>query len=346
MNTSDILWFDQLGIHDRPLAGGKGASLGEMTRAGLPIPAGCVVTTAAFTAFIDALEQEFPVRSSIARLRADDLDTIRLVTAQIRTAIQQRPMPAELEQHITAACARLGAVPLAVRSSATSEDSQEASFAGLQDTYLWLKGVEQVLARVRDCWASLYSAESVSYRLRLNVSEATLAMAVVVQTMVNSRSAGVMFTRSPTTGDRSVITIESSWGLGSALVSGEVTPDRFVVNKVTQEIRTRVVACKHMAHIPDEQGGVVEQPLDDEHANRSSVSDAEILQLGKLGRAIEQHYGTAQDIEWAIDQSGAIKLLQSRPETVWSGKNAAPAAKPAAKPFDHIFSLLGGQGKA
>ena len=151
--------------------------------------------------------------------------------------VEKSPPPESLTQVISEAYRDLGDnIPVAVRSSATSEDSEEASFAGLQDTYLWQKGEAQLLDAVRRCWASLYNPESVAYRLRLDIPEDDLAMAVVVQTMVNSRCSGVMFTRSPTTGDKSVITIEGSWGLGSSIVSGEVTPDKFVVNKITSEI--------------------------------------------------------------------------------------------------------------
>jgi pyruvate, water dikinase len=234
-------------------------------------------------------------------------------------------------------------VPVAVRSSATSEDSAEASFAGLQDTYLWVKGIDSLVDRVRACWASLYSPESVSYRLRLGLPEDQLAMAVVIQRMVHSRCSGVMFTRSPTTGDRSVITIEGSWGLGSAIVSGEVTPDRFVVNKVTGEIRTRNIADKAIEHVPDVQGGVLELDVDAERRRACCLSDAQIHALARIGRQVEKHYGAPQDIEWALDQDDSIRLLQSRPETVWAARDKAPVARPAASAFDHIFATLGGK---
>jgi len=181
--------------------------------------------------------------------------------------------------------------------------------------------------------------------LRLHVPEAQLAMAVVVQRMVNSRCSGVMFTRSPTTGDRSVVTIEGSWGLGSAVVSGEVTPDRFVVNKVTREIRTRVVANKAIEHVPAEGGGVLELEVSAERRAQCCLSDVQIHELVALGKKVEQHYGSPQDIEWAQDQDGNLLLLQSRPETVWAGKERVIVAKPAARAFDHIFNVMGGLKK-
>lgn len=345
--TPALIWFSDLGIHDRPLAGGKGASLGEMTRAGLPIPEGFVVSTQAFTDWLEALDARHGIRQRISALRHDALDEVNACTADIRATIEQEPLSAALRAELSACYMRLGdGVPVAVRSSATSEDSEEASFAGLQDTYLWVKGIDSLIEKVRTCWASLYSPESVSYRLRLKLPEDQLAMGVVVQRMVNSRCSGVMFTRSPTTGDRSVITIEGSWGLGSSIVSGEVTPDRFVVNKVTGEIRSRNVADKAIEHVPDADGGVRELEVDAARRKACCLSDAQIHALAQIGRQVEKHYGAPQDIEWALDQDDSIRLLQSRPETVWATRDKAPVAKPAASAFDHIFSTLGGQKKS
>jgi pyruvate,water dikinase len=242
-----------------------------------------------------------------------------------------------------------------VRSSATSEDSAEASFAGLQDTYLWVRGAESVVHHVRRCWASLYSVESVSYRLRRAIPETDLAMAVVVQQMVGARSSGVMFTRSPLTGDRSVIAIDASWGLGSAVVSGDVTPDSFVVSKVTGEISRRTVSTKHRWHQPDPGGsGVVESDVPANLRDVPSISDEEIAELVAIARQVEAHYGCPQDIEWAVSRTAPpgqnIVLLQSRPETVWAEKDAAATGKkvaaPTARPFDHVFTLLGGKRPA
>jgi pyruvate,water dikinase len=345
-SDKNILWFKDISLADRTRVGGKGGSLGELTRACIPVPDGFVITTDAFQAFLDVIDAEHGVRSSIAALDPADMPNLNNVTAKIRSLVEQSPLPASLVGEITAACSMLGRhVPVAVRSSATSEDSEEASFAGLQDTYLWQKGEAQVLDSVRKCWASLYNPESVAYRLRLSLPEEHLAMAVVVQTMANSRCSGVMFTRSPTTGDRSVITIEGSWGLGSSIVSGEVTPDKFVVNKVTGEICGRDIASKLIAHLPDEHGGIKEMPVTAELQGVTCLSDEDIKELASIARRVEKHYGIPQDIEWAIDQEGSILLLQSRPETVWATKEKAPVAKPTEKAFGHIFNVLGGQRK-
>jgi pyruvate,water dikinase len=333
--------FANIGLEDRPRVGGKGASLGELTRAGIRVPPGFVVTTEAFESAMASLDPDGAIRARIAALRPDDLDTVTRVTAEVRDQIKRAALPAAVRDAIVAEHAALGDQPVAVRSSATSEDSAEASFAGLQDTYLWVRGAENVLSSVRSCWASLYSVESVSYRLRLNLPERAVAMGVVVQRMVNSRSSGVMFTRSPTSGDRSVIAIEGSWGLGSCIVSGEVTPDKFVVAKVTGEIAQRTISQKLMQHLPAEQGGVRDEPVDEAKQTVACLSDAEITALAQVGKTIERHYGVPQDIEWAIE-GGEIYLLQSRPETVWASRDAQPVAAPAARAFDHVFSVFGG----
>src|SRR4029077_16525966 len=165
--------------------------------------------------------------------------------------------------------------PVAVRSSATCEDALEASFAGLQDTYLWVKGAAQMISRVRSCWAGLYSVESISYRLKHGFAEERVAMAVVVQHMVDARTAGVMFTRSPTTGDRSVVTIEGAWGLGSAVVGGEVTPDRWVLGKVTGEISVREISDQKIQHVPAPAGGIEPVAVSDERRRLACLSDEE-----------------------------------------------------------------------
>ena len=352
-----VLHFRDIGINDRPTVGGKGASLGELTQVGIRVPPGYVVSIRAFERFLAGIDPQESIRHAIEGLAADDLLAISRVTQGIRERIAAAPMPAELRDAIMAGyaelCADEGDLPVAIRSSATSEDGSEASFAGLQDTYLWIRGGDGVLHAVRDCWASLYSSESVSYRLRLKLPEEGLAMGVVVQRMVNSRCSGVMFTRSPLTGDRSVIAMEGSWGLGSAIVSGEVTPDKYVVNKVTGEIMKRTVSHKSVMHVPDlAAGGVREEPVPAERRDVACLSDEEIVELARVGKAIEGHYRCPQDIEWAFAPDGSggsgksLYLLQSRPETIWANKDAKPAATPKARAFDHVFAVLGQRGKA
>jgi pyruvate,water dikinase len=347
-STDSIGWFADIGLKDRPQVGGKGGSLGELLRAGIAVPPGFVVKTGAFERFVDALERESPLRARIESLSAADLTAVTACCQEIRARVEEAALPADLLSEISAAhtelCGGDGQSPVAVRSSATTEDAVDASFAGLQDTYLWVTSLNQAVQRVRSCWASMYSVESVTYRRNRGMPEAGVAMAVVVQKMVDARTAGVMFTRSPTTGDRSVITIEGSWGLGSSVVGGEVTPDRWVVGKITGEISTREISEKLIQHVPAAAGGTDTTPVAEELRRIACMSDAELQTLRTLGRKVERHYGRAQDIEWAVARdAGEILLLQSRPETVWSAKDPVPVARPAADPMLHVMSIFGGQ---
>ncbi len=348
MGSNDVIgWFADIGLSDRPEVGGKGGSLGELQRAGIAVPPGFVVKTGAFERFITSLERQAAVRSRIEALQPDALDEVRAVCADVRAKVESTELPSDVLAEISAAHAQLcsGAdSPVAVRSSATTEDAADASFAGLQDTYLWVTSLRQVLDKVRSCWASLYSLESVTYRRKKGLPEAGVAMAVVVQKMVNARTAGVMFTRSPLTGDRSVITVEGAWGLGSAVVGGEVTPDRWVVGKVTGEISVREISDKHIHDVPAAGGGIDHVPVAADQRQAPCLSDAELQALRQIGRKVERHYGRPQDIEWAVERgTNEILLLQSRPETVWSAQEAAPVARAATDPLSHVMSIFGGQ---
>ncbi|MCP5145883.1 MAG: PEP/pyruvate-binding domain-containing protein [Gammaproteobacteria bacterium] len=348
MNSNEhISWFADIGLQDRPTVGGKGGSLGELTRAGIAVPPGFVVRTAAFETFLAALEARAPVRARVESLAHDDLQAITELSNEMRERVEKEPLPAAVEQDLIASYAALCAdspdSPVAIRSSATTEDAEDASFAGLQDTYLWVLGAADAVKYVRSCWASLYSVPSMAYRRKHGLPEEGVAMAVVVQRMVDAHCAGVMFTRSPLTGDKSVITIEGAWGLGSSVVGGEVTPDRFVVGKITGEITVRDISEKLVEHKPAAGGGVVDLPVEGDRRTAPCLSDDELQRLREIGRKVEKHYGRPQDIEWAIDQSGNVMLLQSRPETVWSAKAAAPVAKPTDNPLSHVMNIFGGR---
>jgi pyruvate, water dikinase len=344
--------------------GGKGASLGELVRAGIGVPPGFAVTVRAFTAAMTAIDPSGALRAEIEALAADDLARIAPVSAALRAEIIGAPLPAPVADAITTGYAALAAPDVAVRSSATAEDSSAASFAGLQDTYLGVSGAAAVLESVRRCWASLYNAESIAYRRRLGLPEAGLAMAVVVQCMVRPRAAGVMFTRSPVTGDRSVVAIEGTWGLGSALVSGDVTPDSFIISKITGEITTRRISSKIKIHQVIPNGPLAPPPpttvtvtdTPPELRDAPCLTDDEIRALAAIARRVEAHYGVPQDIEWALLDAGLasdkgpapaatvaerIVLLQSRPETVWAAKDQGPAGTPRPRPADHVLALFG-----
>ena len=345
---SAVSWFADVGLADRPHVGGKGGSLGELQRAAIAVPPGFIVRTSAFERFLATLEAEAPVRTQIESLRPDDLAAITNCSSILRRRLENSPLPVEIADEIGSAhmqlCGPSGALPVAVRSSATTEDAIDASFAGLQDTFLWVQGTAATIAHVRRCWASLYSVESISYRRHRGLPEKTVSMAVVVQQMVDARSAGVMFTRSPTTGDRSVITIEGSWGLGSAVVGGEVTPDRWVVGKITGEVSVREISDKPIRHAPASGGGIECIAVDDAARRAPCLDDDELERLRNIARRVERHYGRAQDIEWAVDgNTGDVLLLQSRPETVWSAKEAAPLARAMDNPLTHVLSIFGGR---
>lgn len=353
MSGALVLPFAQVGKGDVNLAGGKGASLGELTQAGIMVPPGYVVTTDAFNAAHAAVDPDGAIQADVAALDGSDVATVTSVSERARAAVERSRVPDQIMAAITSAYQELCAqtdrydVPVAVRSSATSEDSADASFAGQQDTYLWVRGADGVIDAVRRCWASLFSVDSITYRRRRDMPEEGLAMAVVVQRMVVARSSGVIFTRSPLNGDRSVVAVDASWGLGSAVVGGEVTPDSFTVSKVTNDIVKRQVATKLVRDVPAPSGdGIMTEDVPAELQSVPCVTDDEILRLVAIAKQVERHYGVPQDIEWAICEGiegPDTFLLQSRPETVWAAKDAdKPAAAPAAKAFHHVLAKFGG----
>jgi pyruvate,water dikinase len=351
--------------------GGKAASLGELARAGVAVPPGFAVTVEAFTAAMAAVDADGTLRAGIEALSAGDVARVARAAAPFRAIVAEVPLPREVAAAIEAGYCALGragdaAPAVAVRSSATVEDSAEASFAGLQDTYLGVSGAAAVLGYVRRCWASMYNDESIAYRRRLGLPEAGVAMAVVVQRMVAPRAAGVMFTRSPVTGDRSVVAIEGTWGLGSALVAGDVTPDSWIISKVTGEITARRVSPKAKVHRYDPGGGaagpaavmgrVTVRDTPRELRAAPCLTDEEIRALAAVGRRVEGHYGAPQDIEWAVldtpfasaagdspaqDAESRVVLLQSRPETVWAAHDTRPAGAPRPRAADHVLALFG-----
>jgi pyruvate,water dikinase len=314
--------------HDR--LGGKCTSLAIMTNAGMPVPPGFAVTTDAF----DAVMNQTTLRDHIAKhlegLDPNDVNDVDTRAAHIRELIMTQEVPEDVRKETVAAYAELmkkcggGDIPVAVRSSATAEDLPDASFAGQQDTYLWIIGEHDVLQKIRECWASLYTARAITYRMANNIPDEGLSMAVAIQKMVNARSSGVAMTIDPSNGDRSKIVIDSSWGLGEMVVSGEVTPDNFMIDKIMLHPINRIISDKHEELVPSGRGTVIRKEINDERRNSPSISDEEMLQVAKLAKAAEKHYGSVQDIEWAVDgdlpAGENVLLLQSRPETVWSQK--------------------------
>ena len=342
-----------MSLADVASAGGKAAGLGSLSQAGIVVPRGFVVLTSAFRSFVAGVDPSGSLLRSVSSVPAGDVSTIGRVAGGVREVLVAASLPDGVAAAIAAEYQSLGASPdvaVAVRSSATMEDSSEASFAGLQDTYLGIRGVSAVLDRVRSCWASLYNDESVAYRRRMGLAEDSLAMGVIIQRMISPRAAGVMFTRSPVTGDRSVVAIEGTWGLGSALVAGDVTPDAFTVSKVTGEITGRRVGAKLRLHYFQPNGrGITVQVMPAGQRHSPCLSDDEARALAAVGRQVEDHYGVPQDIEWALlgddrchsalhgEPADRIVLLQSRPETVWAARSSSPVATAKPRASDHVL---------
>ncbi|HET8748913.1 MAG TPA: PEP/pyruvate-binding domain-containing protein [Ramlibacter sp.] len=347
-----VCWLEDCRKDAVPLVGGKCASLGELINAGVRVPPGFALTTAGFRRFMAESGVGEAVRALLAGADAGDLEALEATSARIRDLIEAQPFSEELEDEV-AECYRklsvrcgLPAVPVAVRSSATAEDLVDASFAGQQDTYLWIRGIDAVLDRMRRCISSLYTARAIAYRANKGFDDAALAISVGVQKMANSYAAGVMFTLHPVNGDRSVIVVDSNFGFGESVVSGEVTPDHFVVNKVTLDIIERVVSQKLVCYTVDpktQTSGAFEVPY--ERQKVQSLIDDEITELAWMGKRIEKHYGRPMDIEWAVDKDlpagGNIFILQARPETVWSARSSqATDTRPAASAMDYILSAM------
>jgi len=318
--------------------GGKGASLVTMTEAGMPVPPGFVVTTAAFDAFMDAAGITGEIHGLLAGVDPEDVAAVDRVSRRIREDITSRPVPERIREMARLAHDALQSrfdapAPVAVRSSATAEDLPDASFAGQQDTYLWLEGFDSVGEHIRSCWASLYTSRAIIYRLRNSIPNEGLSMAVVVQKMVNARVSGVAMTLDPANGDRSKITIDASYGVGEMVVSGQVTPDNIVLDKVTLALVREHIGDKHAELVPDAAArALVEREVDAGRRAVRSLTDAELEAVARMAKRAEKHYKCPQDIEWALDRDlpdgGNLLLLQARPETVHSAK--APAAASAA----------------
>lgn len=329
--------------------GGKAAGLAEMTAAGLPVAPGFAVAASAYRAFLD----QDDVR---ARLTAvlDDLGDRRDQTAfdeadrKITALVRSVPLPDDVAAAVRSAyadlCAATGVddVAVAVRSSATAEDSVGASFAGEFETWVDVVGADEVIAHVHKCYASVYSGRVLSYLAEKGISPDDIEMAVVVQKTVRARAAGVMFTISPTTGDRSQIALEASWGLGLSVVGGEVTPDRFLVDKISMSVTERTVGDKRIEY----KRGDAPQDVPDDRVGALCLDDEEVLALAALGRKLERMHGAPQDIEFAVDEElepgRNLLLLQCRPETVWSGVERKPAFEATAGLMGWITGSISG----
>jgi pyruvate,water dikinase len=330
-----VVWLEEVGKEDVPTVGGKGASLGEMINLGIPVPGGFAVTAQAFRDFIN--------RSGIAgdlfdALKIDVNDQSQLLRAEetAKRLIMGAKVPADMEKAIKSRyqelCEREGEeVFVAVRSSATAEDLPDASFAGQQETYLNMRGAEAVFDAVRRCWASLYGARAIFYRVEQGFEHEKVNLSAIIQKMVDSEKSGVMFSSQPSTGEATVV-IEAAWGLGETVVSGSVSPDNYVVDRSDMKIVSQFIATKEIMTIRDtktNQTATVSVPPEKKQAE--VLTPTEILELAKYGEILEKHYNMPQDIEWGVEK-GKIYILQSRPITTIQGrKKQEPHAETSGK---------------
>jgi len=330
-----ILDFEEMNASSLPSVGGKNANLGRMIGFGIRVPPGFAVGTHSYLSFILHAGIKDKISEALSHVNLDDRKSLDESSAQVQALIRETSMPEDIKGAIkegySCLCEKccMETIPVAVRSSATAEDLPTASFAGQHETFLWVEGGKRVVESVQKCWASLYTPRAISYRMRNNFPHEKVLMSVGVQKMVNSRAAGVMFTLNPLNGDPSKIVIEGSWGLGESVVSGSVTPDKFVVDKVILDILERSVGSKAEEYILDkETQQVVKHETDKKKQDVPCLSDEEIINLARIGKAIEHHFHQPQDIEWAfeedIDPPENLFILQTRQETVWSSREAEP----------------------
>lgn len=306
--------------------GGKSANLGELLSAGLPVPSGFAVSATAYRMFVEDTGLDGTIAAAVSGVPAGDVNAIGVAANTIGEAMAIVPLPEPLRAEVASGYEELERAmgetrpPVAVRSSALGEDSEEASHAGQQESFLWVRGLESVCDAVRDCWVSLHTARAIAYRATLAGGEAEPAMGVTVQAMVDAQVSGVLFTCNPVSGDPSMVAVNASWGLGIAVVSGELTPDDYLVSKITGEVVRRSVSPKDVEYVPDAAGrGTVRVEVPRARRDEPCLDEAQIAALVEVARRVERHFGSHQDIEWAIARGRglpeAVVVLQARPVT-------------------------------
>jgi pyruvate,water dikinase len=341
---------------DEARFGGKSASLGELLAGGIPVPPGFALSTDAFHAFLAHGGLQDRIAAALDRARGGDVGFVQAAADAIREAVRATPVPDDVRAEVADAYAGLARdagddpePPVAVRSSAVGEDSGETTFAGQQETSLWVRGADGVCDAVRDCWASTYSAPAITYRARMAAGRAP-EMGVTVQLMVDAAVSGVMFTCSPTSGDPSIVAINASWGLGLGVVGGEVTPDEYLLSKVTGEVVRETVGVKHIEYRPAPGGrGTESVPVADDRQTAASLDERARAALLDVARRVQRHFGGHQDVEWAIARGGELPaslfVVQSRPVTATGApaKDAEPAK--AASALSMVMSTFGAKQK-
>jgi pyruvate,water dikinase len=312
------VWFNEVGKDDVPSVGGKGANLGEMTRANIPVPPGFIVTAHAYFDFLQRTKITDKIRELLKPLDSNDSKQLQQIAGEVKQVILNAAFPPDLASEIKEAYVKMGKGLVAVRSSATAEDLPEASFAGQQRTFLNVQGEEELVSAVQGCWASLFEPRAIFYREHQGFDHFKVGIAVPIQKMVQSQASGVMFTLEPVTSDRSKIIIEAVFGLGEAIVGGEVNPDLYIVDKEGLKISTKKIGAQEWKLVRNPVGGDkeanIQVPLPPSSQSQQKISDDDIIHLAKLGKQIEDHYQFPQDIEWAIEDNH-IFIVQTRPVT-------------------------------
>ncbi len=321
-DVPNILWLEEIRKEDISSVGGKGASLGEMASIGLPVPRAFVVTAQAFRRFLVETKIDQEIFKSSDLLDVENNEALEKAAARAKSLVMMAKMPVAVKDEIKSAYRKMSESDLvvAVRSSATAEDLPDASFAGQQETFLNIKGETALLMAVQQCWASLYGARAIYYRSKQGFDDSTVNIAVVVQQLVHSEKAGVMFTSHPISGEPLTI-IEGSWGLGEAVVSGSVSPDKYVFDQRTEKIVEQMIANKKVEIVADGEHGTKLLDVSPARQDAQVLSDAEVTKLAMYGKIAENHYGVPQDVEWGI-VAGTIYILQSRPITTIGKKEA------------------------
>lgn len=357
-----VAWFRELNKEDIPLAGGKGANLGEMYNARMPVPPGFVVTAEAYNFFLKGTGIQTEILKRLSSLNVEDNEKLQTTAKYIQALIMNQRVPKEIIEEVVESYDNLNISPelngklgrdaltliktgrdlpfVAVRSSATAEDLPEASFAGQQVTLLNVKGNENLIRAVQECWASLFTARAIYYRVKNNFPHEKVLIAVVVQRMVNSEVAGVMFTANPSTNDKSEIMIEGAYGLGEVVVGGQITPDTYIADKESLKIKSKKTAVQQYGLFREEMTGRnIKKEFSSEKGGRQKVSDESIIKIAELGKLIDKHYNKPMDIEWAIEGS-KIYIVQARPITTLFEKKDVEKGKKLMEEKEEILSGL------
>ena len=317
--TANILWFNQIGLEDVNLVGGKGGNLGEMYNLGIPIPNGFVVTSDAYFQYIKENDLKPKIQDILKVTDVDQPDQLLAASKKIRSLIRKTPVSQNLSLEIMKAYKKLSGfgglknIPVAVRTSATAEDSSDASFAGQGDTFLNVIGEVNVVNRVRECWSSLFTSRSIFYQVKKNYDHFKIGVAVPVQKLINSEISGIMFTANPVTNAKDEIIIETIWGLGEYIVQGKITPDQHLVDKKTWSI----ISQDHVSQtiqLTKDKNETKETSVPKTKVNRKKIDDSMAIKIAKIGQKLHNHYAKPQDVEFAIDR-GKLYIVQTRPIT-------------------------------